>query len=67
MFKLIELLNSTNTGCIRRLCCFIFKLLNYEPNCYIEADNDIQYNLLPLTYIYSIFVCSGKFGGQLLS
>ena len=24
MFKFIELLNSTNMGCIRRLCCFIF-------------------------------------------
>ena len=22
-----------------------FKLLNYEPNCCIEADNDIQCNL----------------------
>ena len=44
-----------------------FKLLNYEPNCCIEADNDIEHNLWPLSYIYSIFVCSGKFGGQLLS
>ena len=28
MFKFIELLNSTNMGCIRRLCCFIFHAFN---------------------------------------
>ena len=25
MFKLVELINSTNTGCIRKLCIFIYQ------------------------------------------
>ena len=30
MFKFIKLLNSTNTGCIRRLCCFIFQAFKLQ-------------------------------------
>ena len=67
MFKFIEFLNSTIRVVFVGYAVSVFKLLNYEPNCCIKADNDIQYNLWPLSYIYSTFVCSEKLGGQLLS
>ena len=42
MLKFSELLNSSNTSCIQKLCCYIFTPSNYEQNSYIEVNVTIQ-------------------------